>query len=295
MQFDFLPAYAIFKLNQEPPRLFLSIVLIVFTTCIGMVLFLSVAHALAPKPHQVTYELFSQTADGNSVPFGTYHVSLQKICQLWKYNSRLQLNLPQTELVQTYRTEEKVDGSSLIFDHKTEQGQQLLSQIKGQASRFGTGNVLVDMSIPKQLSFDLPIRTEFAVQHLTTLLTYADQRAGQSDRIVFEGTSERAVRIVTEIKKQVSINRFGTAVMELISVYQKNSQNRNGLGRVWPMVQSAYLLDADRNSPLGSEPVYQFSFNLHESGVVVSMVIQLSDIVLNGVLSDLSYHTQSRC
>lgn len=268
----------------------------------GMVVGSGSLLALSPTPHQVTYELFSQTSNGGSTPFGSYRVTLQKTCQKWKYVSRLQLSVGGVEILQTYRTDEAIDGSRLSFDHKTEQNQQLLAHIKGQASRFGNGNVLVDMESPKSLSFDLPVKTEFAVQHLQTILSQADQGAGQTDRVVFEGTSERAVHIVTEIDKPVSIHRFGQTAMDLIADFQteqaQNGQNIGqaaGIGRVWPMQQSAYILDAQRNAPVTSDPVYQFDFNLHETGVAVSMVIHLSDVTLNGVLSELSYQTSPKC
>ena len=257
--------------------------------------------ALSPTPHQVTYELFSQTQNGGSVPFGSYRVTLQKTCQKWKYVSRLQLSVGGTEVLQTYRTDEALDGGALNFDHKTEQNQQLLAHIKGQASRFGNGNVLVDMESPKSLSFDLPVKTEFAVQHLQTMLTRADQGAGQTDRVVFEGTSERAVQIITEIAKPISVHRFGQTAMDLIADFQKQQAQhgqdvaQDGIGRVWPMQQSAYILDAQRNVAMTSDPVYQFDFNLHETGVAVSMVIHLSDVTLNGVLSELSYQTAPKC
>ena len=266
-----------------------------FLSCILILSGYSRTYALSPLAHQVTYELFAQSEQGNSRPFGTYAVTLKQSCQNWTHESRLVLDIEGTTVSQIYRAQEDLEAQTLQFDHKTRQNKSLIEHIKGRATRFGNGNILVDLKAPHQNSFDLPVKTQYAVQHLQTLLTHADQGRGQTDLIVFEGTSEKAVQIVSEISNPVSVNRFGQAVLDLLRPFQQQNSGAAGTGRVWPIHQSAYLLDEQRNQVMGSDPVYQFEFNLHESGIAVSMVIELSDIVLNGVLSEVRYFDKPRC
>jgi len=208
-------------------------------------------------------------------------------CDGYTLNQRLVTQLSDTDGGVSVRdlrmaSWESGDGDEFRYEVKRYNGTVLDETVSGFAERT-VGNSSAVFSEPDGVELDLPEEIIFPSEFVRDLVAAA--RSGKSlvTATVFEGAETDRYFVVSSFIGKPSAVEMAAPAME-----------GEGLALVgapsWP-VQVSYFLPDDKEGL----PDYQVSYRLFANGVSANMRLDYGDIIIDGVLRDVTYLAHDPC
>ena len=210
-------------------------------------------------------------------------------CEGWTVNVRFvnqfTLRRGKSSLLDIQNTSfESADGQTMDFASREYVNGKLQVEAKGRA-RIGSGSGAVSMSLPKELTFELPKKTNFPLAHTRRLLDLARKGETIDEVNLYEGSAETKVFTATSViglkKGAGSLGGKGKPAEAL-----KDMQ-------AWPISVSYY--DPTEKVEGEQVPSHQMSFLLFDNGVTGDLTIDYGDFKMKGVLTHLEFLDQPDC
>jgi len=210
------------------------------------------------------------------------------VCDGYTLNQRLVTQLSDTDGGVSVRdlrmaSWESGDGDEFRYEVKRYNGAVLDETVSGFAERTA-GNASAVFSQPDGVELDLPKEIIFPSEFVRDLVTTAREGKSLMTASVFEGAETDRYFVVSSFIGKASKSAEADApVLE-----------GDGLALIgapsWP-VQVSYFLPDDKEGL----PDYQVSYRLFANGVSSSMRLDYGDIVIDGVLKDVTYLAPDPC
>ncbi|MDQ0327261.1 hypothetical protein J2R99_003130 [Rhodopseudomonas julia] len=252
----------------------------------------------APVPHRAVYDItLAKSTDASGITDARGRMVFEvsgNACEGYTMTQRLVVNLIGGEagdrlLDFRVSTFEDGQGGLFRFSSDTYLNDQVVEQVEGVAHREN-GKVVVDLTTPKDKTFELGAAPLFPGQHLNALLAAArtDQRFLSS--VIYEGsgsgeTADTATAVIG-LPDKLTADRAQSGLPDSPLVRCRH----------WP-VSVAYFKDGDEvKAESGEEmPAYQMSFTLYENGVTRNLVMDYGDYVLTGELQRIEQLASKPC
>jgi hypothetical protein len=133
---------------------------------------------------------------------GTMFFEWSRDCDAWVSDHRSNLVYDYADggavnVTTDFSTYETLDGRSMSFNTRREQGGKVFEEFRGYADLDENGQGKAVYTIPENTSFSLEEGTIFPMQHTLRLLNYAQQGKKFYNATIFDGSDERGPTQVT--------------------------------------------------------------------------------------------------
>lgn len=208
-------------------------------------------------------------------------------CDGYTLNQRLVTQLSDTDGGVTIRdlrmaSWESGDGDEFRYEVKRYNGAVLDETVSGFAERT-VGNSSAVFSEPDGVELDLPEDIIFPSEFVRDLVAAAREGKSLVTATVFEGAETDRYFVVSSF-----IGKASSVEMETPNI-EGDGPTLIGAPS-WP-VQVSYFLPNDKEGL----PDYQVSYRLFANGVSANMRLDYGDIIIDGILKDVTYLAQDPC
>jgi hypothetical protein len=187
-------------------------------------------------------------------------------------------------------TWEDADAKKFRFNSENVLDDKTTDKVDGHAER-NSNAVAVNLTKPKDKSFDVPVGAVFPTEHMRRIILAA--RAGQTilEFPVYDGseTGEKLYNTLTII---------GRAIPPGEDPPQDAAAKFPELAKLtrWPVTIS-YFDKLDPKAQQGGEqtPVYSIGFELYENGISRALTLNYNDFTISGELSSLEMKKEKPC
>ena len=184
------------------------------------------------------------------------------------------------------------DGTAKKFRFNSENktDDQRADKVDGKAERTA-GTVAVNLSQPKEKSFDVPVGAVFPTEHMRRIITAAREGKTILDFPVYDGseTGEKLYNTLTVIGRPIAPGAKPPSDAAAKSpVLAKLTR--------WPVTISYFEQKDEKTSQTGEQtPVYSIGFEIYENGVSRALVLDYTDFAISGEMSSFEMKKEKPC
>ena len=184
------------------------------------------------------------------------------------------------------------DGTAKKFRFNSENktDDQRADKVDGKAERTA-GTVAVNLSQPKEKSFDVPVGAVFPTEHMRRIITAAREGKTILDFPVYDGseTGEKLYNTLTVIGRPIGPGEKPPSDAAAKSpVLAKLTR--------WPVTISYFEQKDEKTSQTGEQtPVYSIGFEIYENGVSRALVLDYTDFAISGEMSSFEMKKEKPC
>ncbi|MDX7952230.1 cell envelope integrity EipB family protein [Lichenihabitans sp. Uapishka_5] len=242
-------------------------------------------------PHHAVYKLTLASSTGSKAPADasgmiTYDFS-GSACEGFKTAFRQVTSLQPAEgdarvSATETSTLESGDAAKFDFDIRTSLNQGDADDVKGKATRDKAGALAIALDAPKPTTLDVKAGALFPTEHLSRVITTAENGAHILSASVFDGSD-------TGQKVFSTLSVIGGPITAPAAEAAAQDAALSGLRR-WPVTISYFEPGKD-----DAQPAYVLSFELYENGVSRALKVDYGTFALAGELVEFKPGQAAPC
>jgi hypothetical protein len=217
-------------------------------------------------PHKALYDIrLSALRSGAQITnlYGQMFFEWKSDCDAWVSDHRSNLFYEYSEggtvnITTDFATYETIDGNSMSFNTRREQGGKLFEEFRGYANSSAEEQGEALYTIPDGMTYDLPAGTLFPMQHTVDILKRAREGEKFFNATIFDGSDDEGPHDVNTF-----ILPMDTSKLSYVS-------SREGIDEsllkvpAWQLRMAYFPL----TEPQSESADYEMSLIAHENGVV---------------------------
>lgn len=217
-------------------------------------------------PHKALYDIrLSSLKSGAQITnlYGQMFFEWKNDCEAWVSDHRSNLFYEYSEggtvnITTDFATYESLDGKSMSFNTRREQGGKLFEEFRGYADSDTTKDGKAHYTIPDGMTYELPAGTLFPMQHTVDILEKAKNGAKIFNATIFDGSDDEGPH---------DVNTF---ILPMDKSKLSYISSREGIDEsllsspAWQLRMAYFPL----NEPTSESADYEMTLIAHENGVV---------------------------